>query len=97
MSQPSSLGEATPRLIAEFLVIVIGVLVALGADQWAEDREARVLEAEYLAAAHDPSSNAYKSLSKGIRPGVTRFINETCAKKDMDLGYYAGLDLDATG
>ena len=44
-----------------------------------------VLELEYLAANHDPSSPAYKSLSKGIRPGVTRFINETCNKKDMDL------------
>lgn len=44
-----------------------------------------VLELEYLAAEHNPSSSAYQSLSQGIRPGMTRFINESCAKKDMDL------------
>ena len=44
-----------------------------------------VLELEYLATVHDPSSSAYQALSKGIRPGVTRFINESCAKKDMEL------------
>ena len=36
------------RLAAEFLVIVVGVLVALGVDQWAQDRRDRALEAEYL-------------------------------------------------
>jgi hypothetical protein len=37
-----------PRLVAEFLVIVVGVLVALGVDQWVQDRQDRALEAEYL-------------------------------------------------
>jgi hypothetical protein len=37
-----------PRLVAEFLVIVVGVLVALGVDSWAGDRADRVLEREYL-------------------------------------------------
>jgi hypothetical protein len=37
-----------PRLVAEFLVIVVGVLVALGVDQWAQGRSDRSLEAEYL-------------------------------------------------
>jgi len=36
------------RLAAEFAVIVIGVLVALGVDSWAADRRDRALESEYL-------------------------------------------------
>jgi hypothetical protein len=36
------------RLVAEFLVIVTGVLVALGVDQWAQNQRDRTLEAEYL-------------------------------------------------
>jgi hypothetical protein len=36
------------RLIAEFLVIVVGVVVALGVDQWAQGRRDRALEEEYL-------------------------------------------------
>ena len=37
-----------PRLAAEFFVIRVGVLVALGVDHWAQNQEARALEAEYL-------------------------------------------------
>jgi hypothetical protein len=48
MDAPSGLRASAPRLIAEFFVIVIGVLGALAADQWVQDREDRVLEAEYL-------------------------------------------------
>lgn len=44
-----------------------------------------VLHLEYLVAEHVPSSNAYQKLSKGIRSGVTRFINEKCTQKDMEL------------
>jgi hypothetical protein len=35
------------RLVAEFLVIVTGVLVALGVDQWRDDREDDALEVAY--------------------------------------------------
>eukprot|EP00977_Amphora_coffeiformis_P006150 scaffold1328_cov162-Amphora_coffeaeformis.AAC.13 len=44
-----------------------------------------VLNVEFLAAEHVPSSNSYQMMSKGIRPGATRFINEKCEKKDLDL------------
>ncbi len=44
----SGVRASAPRLIAEFLVITIGVLGALAADQWAQDREDRALESEYL-------------------------------------------------
>jgi hypothetical protein len=37
-------------LVAEFGVIVLGVLVALGVDSWAEDREAAQRELELLAS-----------------------------------------------
>jgi hypothetical protein len=37
------------RALVEFTVIVVGVLVALAVDQWAEDRSERELERSYLA------------------------------------------------
>jgi hypothetical protein len=49
MTSSSGLRAAAPRLIAEFFVIIIGVLGALAADQWVQDREDRELETEYLA------------------------------------------------
>ncbi|UCC24410.1 MAG: hypothetical protein JSU98_11810 [Gemmatimonadales bacterium] len=45
---PRSSTSLIPRLAAEFVVIVVGVLVALGVDSWANDRADRVLEKEYL-------------------------------------------------
>jgi len=48
MRSPVGLRASTPRLIAEFFVILVGVLGALAADQWAQDREDRKLESEYL-------------------------------------------------
>ena len=36
------------RVTGEFLVIVVGVLVALGVDSWASQRDDRVLERDYL-------------------------------------------------
>ena len=39
-----------PRAIAEFMVIVIGVLVALAVDRWNADQEDRRLEQTYLAS-----------------------------------------------
>jgi hypothetical protein len=41
------------RLVAEFFVIVVGVLVALGVDSWATSQRERALEAEYLARLLD--------------------------------------------
>jgi len=36
------------RLLGEFVVIVVGVLTALGVDQWAEARQQRVMEADHI-------------------------------------------------
>jgi hypothetical protein len=41
------------RLAAEFVVIVVGVLVALGVDSWATSQRERALESEYLARLLD--------------------------------------------
>lgn len=48
MSRGPGLAAAAPRLIAEFLVIFVGVMVALAADQWVQGLEDRRLEDEYL-------------------------------------------------
>jgi hypothetical protein len=48
VSQVLSRGAAWPRFLGEFLVIVIGVLVALGVDNWASATSDRALEQEYL-------------------------------------------------
>ena len=48
MSQVPLRPGVLPRLIGEFLVIVVGVLVALGVDSWAGAASDRRLEREYL-------------------------------------------------
>lgn len=45
----SGTGARAVRALVEFTVIVVGVLVALAVDQWAEDRSERELERSYLA------------------------------------------------
>ena len=40
----------TKRLASEFVVIFLGVLVALGVEQWWEYRQDRILESEYYAS-----------------------------------------------
>jgi hypothetical protein len=46
-------GSFALRLAAEFVVIVVGVLVALGVESWAQDRRDRAQETEYLARLLD--------------------------------------------
>jgi len=41
-------GYAIPRLAGEFIVIVVGVLVALAADRWNEERNEAITAEEYL-------------------------------------------------
>lgn len=43
-----------------------------------------ILELEYLTAQADPGTGAFQTLTNGIRSG-SRFINQKCNKKDMDL------------
>lgn len=38
----------TPKLLVEVVVIVVGVLLALAADRWNQDRSDRILEAAYV-------------------------------------------------
>lgn len=45
--------EAIRRLLAELLVIVAGVLIALWVDEWRQDREDRAKEGIYLASVRN--------------------------------------------
>ena len=50
MTQPRRVRRLTGRLVAEFVVIVLGVWIALWAEGWAADREDRAVEAARLGA-----------------------------------------------
>ena len=53
------------RLLAEFTVIVLGVLVALAVDAWSAERDAKVLEVELL-----------RSLEADLRVSLERLEND---------------------
>ena len=59
------------RWAGEFVVIVIGVLVALALDQWASTRADRVSEGEYLAALIADLETDARYLSEVVTPLVT--------------------------
>ena len=48
MASTNSSGIAWPRLGAEAVIIITSILLALGVDEWRQDREDRALEREYL-------------------------------------------------
>jgi len=48
MYRSEGVGPRSARIVAELLVIVVGVLLALAADRWNQARSERVLEAAYL-------------------------------------------------
>lgn len=50
MTQPRRVRRLTGRLVAEFIVIVLGVWIALWAEGWAADREDRAVETARLRA-----------------------------------------------
>lgn len=55
MTRPSNLlaARSVGRALAEIAIIVVGVLIALGADSWRQSREQAVLREEYRAALLD--------------------------------------------
>lgn len=53
------IGENWRRLLAELIVVAVGVMVALAVDNWNEVRKERIVEREYLAGiAADLESSA---------------------------------------
>lgn len=63
---PTVTSATIGRLAAEFAVIVIGVLVALGVDEAREVREDRSREAAYLRQLQDDLATTSKSLTSAI-------------------------------
>ena len=64
--------ESLLRGVAELLVIVIGVLIALWADQWWAKRIDRHTEQEYLAALYDDTVATLKRLEQNFEQ-ISRF------------------------
>lgn len=64
MSQPrgSRATKLVIRLVGEFAVIVLGVLVALGVDAWSEEREAETREIELLQSLATDLRGSLRSL-----------------------------------
>ncbi len=57
-------------LFAELMVLVIGILVALGIDQWRQDRDDRIAEREYLLAIKSDLQNDLQSINERIFPEI---------------------------
>ncbi len=60
------------RVMLEFLVIVVGVLVALAFDQWSSDRDDRVNEIAYLSALATDLSVDSTTYADLLIPEATR-------------------------
>ena len=54
------------RLAAEFVVIVVGVLVALSVDSWVADRQQARLEEAFLGQLHDDLTRAHEQISEQL-------------------------------
>ncbi len=48
MSETQSKKISWPRMGVEAIIIIASILLALGVDEWREDRRDRMLEREYL-------------------------------------------------
>ena len=60
------------RLVAEFLVIVIGVLVALGVDEWRENARDRASEAQYVERLISELVRDSSEMALAIRIGTRK-------------------------
>ncbi len=85
-----------PRLVAEFLVIVVGVLVALGVDSWASDRADRVLERDYLHrllddVRYDLGEFAFLDSIGRIGAEAGRNLNSPDAVRDLESSLLVGM------
>lgn len=103
MSSAHTLRASAPRLIAEFFVILIGVLGALAADQWAQDRENQVLEAEYLErlradAGYDRDEIQFVlAVSRAGLAAVDSLLDPTFSERATDDALLSAALLAATG
>ncbi len=78
---------------AEFVVIVVGVLVALGVDSWASERSDRVLERDYLERLLD---DVRYDLREACRvPGADDAITVLLTVCEFDHGSWSAESLPA--
>jgi len=71
-------GYPIPRFIGEFLVIVVGVLVALAADRWNQERSEAITAEEYLVRVGDEiRSDSLELEGWFARSGRARMIGDS--------------------
>ena len=68
------------RVFGEFVLIVGGVLVALAADQYAETRRERTLEASYLNRLYED----VEATTESVRGVGARFLRAELAVRYLD-------------
>ena len=71
--------------ISEFILIILGILVALEIDNWNEFRKDRKSELKYLQALHDVFSSNLAELENVM------IVNELNAEKAFELSKFTGL------
>lgn len=73
------------RLLGEFLVIVVGVLVALAVDEWREYSDDRVMEARYVARLIQDLQTDSATMANQAERGASKRANlETTLKRLED-------------
>jgi hypothetical protein len=80
------------RLLAEFSVIVIGVLVALGVESWREDVAERALEYDYLQRLETEFKNDYLRITTAIEARSVQQGHIDNALKILEVGGSNGTD-----
>jgi len=58
------------RWIGEFVVIVLGILVALAVDSWSDERNNRILEQEYLARIKEDLKWDLEGIEEAIQASI---------------------------
>jgi|GEM_PF-4066877 len=72
------------RVLAEFLVIIFGVLVALGVDQWREAARDRQLEQEYLVRLEADLNDTRESVTSTIEDFATLIDHGTAVSRVLN-------------
>jgi hypothetical protein len=79
-------GKSIARLSAEFAVIVVGVLVALGVESWREDVADRTLELEYLERLRNDFHDDSERITKAIEATTVQQTHINAALLALEEG-----------
>ena len=80
------------RVLAEFLLIVSGVTVALGAESWWSGREARVREQVYIAQLREDAAQTSRRLAAAIAQEEMQLGAKTAIRDALLLGHPIPVD-----